>query len=50
MDEKWLKLVEQFENAGYSPRDIQRMVMVYETAKINDEKFKNLPEDEQNED
>lgn len=40
MDEKWTKLVEQFIEAGYGPHDIQRIVMVYEMAKENDDLLK----------
>jgi hypothetical protein len=49
MNNKWKKLCEEFEENGYTPYDIQRMVMFYEMTKNIDDKLKKLYEDEANE-
>lgn len=46
MNDKWKKLIEQFKDAGYRPEDIQRIVMVYEMVRENDEFLKGLKEKE----
>jgi DNA-binding transcriptional MerR regulator len=38
--DRWMKLIKQFEENGYKPQDIQRIVMVYEMTKENDELLK----------
>jgi hypothetical protein len=40
MNDKWQKLIENFIEMGYKPSDIQRIVMVYEMTKKNDELLK----------
>jgi hypothetical protein len=40
MKKSWMNLIEQFEKNGYTPQDIQRIVMVYEMTKENDELLK----------
>lgn len=46
LNEKWIKLIEQFVENGCTPQDIQRIVMVYEMAKENDEALKKMNENE----
>lgn len=46
MNNKWQKLIENFIEMGYKPNDIQRIVMVYEMAKENDELLKKTLEAE----
>lgn len=48
MKEQWKKLIEEFEEKGYTPYDIQRIVMTYEMMMSYDEKIKKLYEDEKN--
>jgi hypothetical protein len=48
MNEKWKRLIEEFEEKGYTPYDIQRIVMTYEMMMSYDEKIKKLHEDEEN--
>lgn len=48
MNEKWKRLIEEFEEKGYTPYDIQRIVMTYEMMMSYDEKIKKLYEDEEN--
>lgn len=42
MNVKWEKLIEQFIEAGYTPWDIQRIVMLYEMTRENDEALKRM--------
>jgi hypothetical protein len=49
MNDKWKKMIENFEEKGYTPYDIQRIVMTYEMMMSYDEKIKKLYEDEANE-
>lgn len=49
MNEKWKKLIEQFEENGYTPRDIQRIVHFYDVTMETDKMLKKLYEDEENE-
>jgi hypothetical protein len=49
MNDRWRILVEQFEGSGYSPHDVQRMVMLYESMKEQDDKLKDTFEQEENE-
>ncbi|WP_419956559.1 hypothetical protein ACN6MT_03110 [Neobacillus niacini] len=49
MNEKWKKLIEQFERNGYTPKDIQRIVHFYDVTMETDKMLKNLYEDEENE-
>ncbi|MCL6573981.1 MAG: hypothetical protein K6T88_20240 [Bacillus sp. (in: Bacteria)] len=49
MNEKWIKLIKQFEGEGYTPGEIQRIVWLYEMMKYQDEKSKDLFEDDENE-
>lgn len=44
MKNKWMELVEGFEENGYKPSDIQRIVMVYEMAREHDEMLKEMIE------
>jgi hypothetical protein len=46
---QWQKLIENFIGNGYKPHDIQRIVMVYEMTKENDELLKKTLEAEENE-
>jgi hypothetical protein len=46
MDCKWQKLINNFIENGYKPNDIQRIVMVYEMAKENDELLRKTLENE----
>jgi hypothetical protein len=49
MNEKWMKLFEQFDGEGYTPGEIKRIVWLYETIKFQDEKSKGLFEGNENE-
>lgn len=49
MNEKWMKLIEGFEENGYTPGEVQRIIMYYEMTKDIDEKLKMLFEEEENE-
>jgi tRNA A37 N6-isopentenylltransferase MiaA len=49
MNEKWKKLIQQFEENGYTPNDIQRIVHFYDVMMETDKKLKKLYEDEENE-
>lgn len=46
MKNKWMNLFIQFEESGYKPEDIKRIVMVYEMTKENDEMLKEMFENE----
>lgn len=46
MNDKWEKLIEQLIEAGYTPWDIQRIVMLYEIFLENDTALKKLMEKE----
>jgi hypothetical protein len=46
MNDNWQKLIENFEEMRYKPHDIQRIVMVYESAKEHDELLKRAFENE----
>lgn len=49
MNEKWKKLIQQFEENGYTPSDIQRIVHFYDVTMETDKMLKKLYEDEENE-
>jgi hypothetical protein len=49
MNEKRKKLIEQFEEIGYTPSDIQRIVHFYDVTMETDKMLKKLYEDEENE-
>jgi hypothetical protein len=49
MNEKWKKLIQQFEENGYTPIDIQRIVHFYDVTMETDKMLKKLYEDEENE-
>jgi hypothetical protein len=49
MNEKWKKLIQQFEENGYSPSDIQRIVHFYDVTMETDKMLKKLYEDDENE-
>jgi hypothetical protein len=49
MKNEWQQLIKEFKEKGYTPYDIQRMVMTYEMMMSYDEKIKKLYEDEANE-
>ncbi|MEH7503314.1 hypothetical protein V7152_15095 [Neobacillus drentensis] len=49
MNEKWNKLIEGFEENGYTPEEVQRIIMYYEMTKDIDEKLKKLYEEDKNE-
>ncbi|MEH6994247.1 hypothetical protein V7075_16250 [Neobacillus drentensis] len=49
MNEKWKNLIQQFEENGYSPGDIQRIVHFYDVTMETDKMLKKLYEDEENE-
>jgi hypothetical protein len=49
MNEKWKKLIQQFEENGYTPSDIQRIVHFYDVTMETDKMLKKLYEDDENE-
>lgn len=49
MNSKWMKLIEQFEENGLTPWDVQRMVHFYESIMEQDKLLKKLYEAEKNE-
>jgi hypothetical protein len=49
MYDKWKKLIEECEKNGYTPREVQRILMYYEMTSGIDEKLKKLYEEESNE-
>lgn len=49
MNEKWKKLIQQFEENGYTPNDIQRIVHFYDVTMETDKMLKKLYEVEENE-
>ncbi|WHZ03409.1 hypothetical protein QNH48_01540 [Neobacillus sp. YX16] len=49
MNEKWKKLIQQFEENGYTPRDIQMIVHFYNVTMETDKILKKMYEDEKNE-
>jgi type II secretory pathway component PulF len=49
MNEKWIKLMEELEENGYTPYEVQRIIMYYEMTKNMDENLKKLFEEEANE-
>jgi hypothetical protein len=49
MKEKWMKLFMDFEESGYDPKDIKRIVMVYEMTRENDEMLKEMLAEKPNE-
>jgi hypothetical protein len=49
MNEQWMKLIEECEANGYTPREVQRILMYYALVKDVDIKLKKLFEDEENE-
>jgi tRNA A37 N6-isopentenylltransferase MiaA len=49
MNEKWKKLIQQFEESGYTPNDIQRIVHFYDVTMETDKMLKKLYEEEENE-
>jgi hypothetical protein len=49
MNEKRKKLIEQFEENGYTPTDIQRIVHFYDVTMETDKMLKKLYEDDENE-
>jgi hypothetical protein len=49
MNEKWKKLIQQFEENGYTPSDIKRIVHFYDVTMETDKMMKKLYEDEENE-
>jgi hypothetical protein len=49
MNEKWKKLIQQFEENRYSPGDVQRIVHFYDVTMETDKMLKKLYEDEENE-
>jgi hypothetical protein len=48
MNEKWLELIKQFEQNGYMPQDVQRIVHFYDVMMETDEQLKKLYEEEDN--
>jgi hypothetical protein len=48
MNDKWKQLIEECEENGYNPREVQRIIMYYEMTTGLDEKLKKLYEDEKN--
>jgi hypothetical protein len=49
MNEKWKKLIQQFEENGYTPSDIQRIVHFYDVTMETDKMLKKLYKEEDNE-
>ncbi|MDQ1003946.1 hypothetical protein QFZ28_004346 [Neobacillus niacini] len=49
MNEKWMKLIKNFEDNGYEPEDIQFIVHFYDTMLETHEQMKKLYEEEKNE-
>jgi Fic family protein len=49
MNDKWKQLIEELAEKGYTPYDIERIVMTYEMMMSYDVKIKKLYEDEANE-
>ena len=49
MDNSWKKLVEECKSNGYTPREVQRILMYYEMITGLDVKLKKLYEDEESE-
>lgn len=49
MNEKWKKLIEQFEKNGYTPNDIRRIIHFYDVTMETDKMLKKLYEDEEDE-
>jgi hypothetical protein len=49
MNETWKKLIKECEENGYTPREVQRILMFYEMTKDIDKNLKKLFEDEGNE-
>lgn len=45
MKKSWMELFEDFEENGYKPSDIQRIVMVYEMTREHDEMLKKMLEE-----
>lgn len=39
---KWMELFADFEESGYTPSDIKRIVMVYEMSREHDEMLKEM--------
>lgn len=48
MNVKWIKLIDQFEKNGYTPKDVQRIVHFYDVLMDTDKRLKDLYEDEEN--
>jgi hypothetical protein len=49
LNEQWTRLIEECEENGYTPYEVQRIIMYYEMTSGIDEKLKKLFEDEENE-
>jgi len=49
MNESWMKLIKECQGNGYTPREVQRILMFYEMTRDLDAKLKKLYEDEENE-
>jgi hypothetical protein len=49
MKHTWGKLIEECEQNGYTPREVQRILWYYEMTKDIDKNLKKLFEDEENE-
>lgn len=48
MNEKWKKLIEQFDENGYTPHDVQRIVHFYDVMMDTDKRLKKLYKEEEN--
>lgn len=48
MNDMWNKLIEECEGNGYTPKDVQRIIMYYEMTCDIDNKLKKLFEEEEN--
>jgi len=40
INESWQKLIQKYEQNGYTPREVQRVLMFYEMTRDLDAKFK----------
>ncbi|MDR4948121.1 hypothetical protein [Neobacillus cucumis] len=49
MNEKWKKLIENFEEMGYTPKDIQMIVHFYDTMTEQHKILKKYYEEDDNE-
>lgn len=47
--EKWFTLIEQFKENGYDPEDIQKIVLLHEMNKANEDMLNKMYEAEKDE-